>query len=803
MKISYNWLTEFIDLDLSPKQTAEKLTLIGLEVDELSSFGSKLEGVVVGEILEVNEHPNADRLQLCIVNTGEETNQIVCGADNVAKGQKVPVATVGTTLPVETDNGEPFTIREAKLRGEKSKGMICAEDELGLGDDHSGIMVLDEDLVAGTPLNKAIDLYEDTIIDIEITPNRPDATCHLGVARDLAAALDLELHKPFAEDFGEPQPLKEIDIEIRAPEKCHRYVGKMVNGISIEESPAWLQNRLKAIGVRPVNNIVDITNYVMFELGQPLHAFDADTIKGDKIVVKEFDEEISFETLDHIERKCPPGTLFICDGNEPVAIAGVMGGVDSEVSEGTTNILIESAWFDPAAIRRTAKEQMLQTDASYRFERGVDPKLQRIAAERAAQLIAEVAGGELVDRCTDIHPTKTDERTLSLRKSYVNRLLGTDFSTEEIHDLLDGLELELLQKDESQLQYRIPTFRPDLEREVDLIEEVGRLFDYNNIPAPKHGKFSSPEPITDWEELIAKAKETAKGLRFREIYSNSLMPEKDAQLLGDLDQMIHTLNPISEEMTTLRPSLLYGFLKSAEYNFNRKAKQLRFFEVGNVFNKDEKGSYHPGINEETHILFGLAGFKTIEHWKTEAQHYDAFDLKAAVRSFLKQLGVHSVTKTTVDDQNVLTYMIDEREIGQLFNVSEEMLGNYDIDLPAMTAEFSLTQIFKARQNIKEQRYEPVSKFPSFEFDFAVIVDRSIKAGDLLKLIREKAGPTLQELQVFDVFEGESLGDQKKSIAFRLSFLDKNKTLTIKEVEPIINKLIKVLEKEYSAKLRNF
>jgi phenylalanyl-tRNA synthetase beta chain len=622
MKISYNWLKEFIDLKLSPEETAEKLTLIGLEVEEVIPYGSKLEGVIVGEVLEVNDHSNADQLWVCKVNLGDKTVQIICGADNVAAGQKVPVATVGTTLPVEMKNGEPFTIKKAKLRGEKSNGMICAEDELGLGDDHSGIMVLDENLEVGIPLSEAIDLYQDTIIDIELSPNRPDATCHLGVARDLAAALDLKLNKPFSTELEEAESLDEIEIKIEAPEKCHRYVGKMVKGIAIGESPTWLKNRLNALGIRPVNNVVDVTNYVMHELGQPIHAFDADTIKGNKIVVKDYDQEIKFETLDHIKRECSAGTLFICDGEEPVAIAGVMGGVDSEVSDNTKNVLIESAYFDPGNIRKTAKEQMLQTDASYRFERGVDPQLQRIAAERTAELIAKVAGGAIVDKCTDVHPIKTDEKELTLRKSYTNRLLGTEFSIDEIEDILDGLEFTKTDKDEATITYSIPTFRPDLEREVDLIEEVGRLYDYNNIPSPKYGKFPTPEPITAWEQLVSKTKETAKGMQFREIYSNSLMPEEDAELLGDPDSMIHTLNPISADMTTLRPSLLYGFLKSVAYNFNRKTNHVRFFEIGNVFEKSDNGTYYKGIKEETNILFGLAGFKTNEHWKTEQQYHE-------------------------------------------------------------------------------------------------------------------------------------------------------------------------------------
>lgn len=800
MKISYNWLKEFINLELTPKETAEKLTLIGLEVEEVVSVGNSREGVIIGEILEVSEHTNADRLVLCQVDLGDETVQIVCGADNVAAGQKVPVATVGSTL--EMENGESLTIKKAKLRGEESSGMICSEKELGFSDDHSGIMVLNTSLSPGTPLREAVKMPQDHIIEIEITPNRPDATSHVGVARDLAAALNLELNKPYQEEFKSLRPLEEVDIKIESPEKCHRYVGKMVKDIEVKESPAWLKNRLQALDIRPVNNVVDVTNYVLLEMGQPLHAFDADTIKGNQIVVKDFDEAVDFETLDHIERTCSPGTLFICDADEPLAIAGVMGGVDSEVSNTTQNILIESAYFDPVSIRQTAKEQVLQTDASYRFERGTDPQLQRVAAERAAELIMETAGGAVVEACTDVHPVQTQPEEITLRQRFVNRLLGTDFSLQQIMDLLIGLELEVLHEEETSVTYAIPTFRPDLTREVDLVEEVGRLYDYNNIPSPVHSKFTSPEPITAWEKLKVKAREAAKGMQFREIYSNSLMPEEDARLLGDLDQMIHTLNPISKDTTTLRPSLLYGFLKAVDYNFNRKASQVRFFEVGNVFEQSEESTYHSGIKEETHILFGIAGYKTVEHWKTEPDQFDVFDLKGPVENFLQQLGIFSVLKTSVSDDGVLFYHHNKHQVGRLFRVSPDLLDHYDIQQPALAAELSLSEILRVQDQIDQKVYQPVSKFPSFEYDFAVIVDASVRAGTLLKTIQQTAGASLKDLQVFDVFEGESLGEHKKSIAFRLSFLDKNKTLTIKDVQPIINKIVKVLEKKYSAKLRS-
>ncbi len=801
MNISYNWLKEFIDLELSAEETAEKLTLIGLEVEGVEEFGSSLEGVIVGEVLEVSDHPNADRLRICKVNTGTEKLQIICGADNVAKGQKVPVATVGTTLPIKLEDGSNLKIKKAKLRGEESKGMICAEDELGLGTGHDGIMVLDENLEIGKPVNEVFDFYTDSIFDIAITPNRPDATCHLGVARDLAAALNLDLNKPYQTDFEEAEPLPDFEITIKNPEKCPRYVGKIIRDVEIEESPKWLKDRLKAIGVRPINNVVDATNYVMYEMGQPLHAFDMSTLKGNKIVVQDFDEEISFETLDHIKRDCSPGTLFICDGEEPVAIAGIMGGVDSEVSDSTTDILLESAYFDPGSIRKTAKEQTLQTDASYRFERGIDPEMQRIAAEHAAKLIAELTGGKTGKQCTDVHPKKAEIRELTLRKSYVNRLLGTDFDIQKIDSLLNGLELEELDKSDDAITYRIPSFRPDLEREVDLIEEVGRLYDYNKIEAPRHTRFTSPEPINDWEKLKSKAKKIAIGLRFREIYSNSLMPDKDAGRLGNLDNMVHTLNPISADMTTLRPSLLYGFLKSVAYNFNRNAKGVRFFEVGNVFERADSGTYHSDIQEETHLLLGLAGFKHIDHWKTDPELYDIFDLKATLHSFLKQFVPESAIENS-ENGHALLYSINGREIGRLFPVDQSLLKVYEIKHPAYAAEISLSRLSKALEGVEETGYEPVPKFPSFDFDFAVIVDSKVPAGKLLKTIIDQAGDSLKELDIFDVFEGESLGKNKKSLAFRLSFVDKNKTLTINEVEPIIEKILKALDKKYSAKLRS-
>lgn len=804
MKISYNWLKDFIDLPASPHEITEKLTLIGLEVEEVEPYGSLLEGVVVGEVLAVKPHPNADRLQLCNVNLGDLEKQIVCGAKNVAAGQKVPVATVGTTLPLKLENGSFLTIKKAKLRGEVSEGMICSESELGFSDDHSGIMVLDAALKPGTPIHEVMDLYEDTIITIAITPNRPDATCHLGVARDLAAALNLELRKPAISNKNIAVVTKSSDltIAINNTEKCHRYAALLVRDVEIKESPGWLKNRIMAIGLRPVNNVVDVTNYVMYELGQPLHAFDYDQISGKEIIVQDFSEPTTFETLDHAKRTCQPGTLFICDGDGPVAIAGVMGGLHSEVSHSTKNVLIESAYFDPGTVRKTAKEQALQSDASYRFERGVDPEIQAIAAIRAAELITEIAGGRISEELIDIHPVKTEPRTLTLRMSYLNRLLGTDLDVNTTLSILNGLELETLSKTDSSITFRIPTFRPDLEREVDLIEEVGRLFDYNKIPAPSHGIYVSTEAIGDWEQLNVKTREISQQLGLREIYSNSLISEKEAASFGSLDKMIPTLNPLTKDMGTLRPNLLHGFLKSTAYNFNRRASSVRFFEIGHVFEASKQGTYFAGIHENVHYLIGISGLQQTDHWSAEVRPYTFMDLKALVHHFFLKLNLDTYLESEMTDERTLVYSYKGQQVGTLLEVGEELKKVYDISHNTFAAELSMSAIYEIMKSIPAKTFKAIPKYPVFEFDFAVVIDKKIAAGQVIEEIKKQAGSLLKSIDIFDVFEGESIGNSNKSIAFRLNFIDPNKTLNIKDVEPIIQRILKQLDNRFSAKLRS-
>jgi phenylalanyl-tRNA synthetase beta chain len=803
MKISNNWLKDYLEFDLNADETADALTLLGLEVDDIETIGGNFDGFVVGEVLEVKSHPNADRLTVCSVNTGSETVQIVCGAKNVAAGQKVPVATVGSTLPVLMEDGSSLTIKKAKLRGEVSEGMICSESELGFSDDHEGIMVLNPDLKTGAPLKEALKLEHDTVFEIGLTPNRPDAACHIGVARDLGARIGKSIKNPYEQDEKDAKPLdKWINIEIKDTEKCHRYAAKIVEGVQVGDSPAWLQNRLRAIGLRPINNVVDATNYVMHEIGQPLHAFDYTNIAGKKIVVQSFDKVTEFTTLDDQKRKVPANTLFICDGEKPVAVAGVMGGLNSEVTESTKTILIESAYFEPSAIRKASKQLTLQTDSSYRFERGIDPNLARRAADRAAKLISELAGGTIADGCTDNHPVKTEPKKVTLRISRVNQILGTSLKQEEAADILKRLEFGVKVTGDDTLECLVPTFRPDVTREIDLIEEVGRVFDYNNIPKPTSAPFFTPAPIQSWEKLGNRVRDIAVGLSYKEITTNSLLAAKEENLFSDEKSQITTLNPVSQDATTLRSQLTAGFLKTARYNLNRNEKTIRFFESGHVYSKDQKGTWFKGIREHSMLLLGICGYKNIESWNSKPTSFSFFDLKSDVDAFFAQLGISELISTSATENQKLTYSINDTEVAVITSPDKGVRDALDMDEAAFTAEIDITLLHQMGFSSKELKFTPIPKFPAFEFDAAFVTDTGVRAGDMTSLINKHGGSLLQKVQVFDVYEGENLGKGKKSIAFRLTFLDRNKTLNIKDVEPVVQKIVQAFDTEFGAKLRS-
>jgi phenylalanyl-tRNA synthetase beta chain len=803
MKISVNWLRQYVETDLSDHDIAEKLTLLGLEVEEIEKTGHDFDRMVVGHIDKVRSHPNADKLQICDVNIGSKVSQIICGAPNVAAGQKVAVATLGATMPEPTPNGDYLTIKKVKLRGEPSEGMICSEAELGLSDNHSGIMVLDESLEVGTPLNDALDAEPDTILEIGLTPNRPDAACHIGVARDLAAVLKTELNHPYEEVAPSESDLSEyLSIDIKNSEKCTRYAAFMVTDVEVKDSPSWLKKRLRSIGLRPINNIVDVTNFVLHEIGQPLHAFDYEKISGQQITARDFDVEKEFITLDDIKRNVSPGTLFICDGEKPVAIAGVMGGKESEVSSETSTLLIESAYFDPSSIRKASKRLALLTDSSYRFERGIDPSMQLKAARRAAELISEISGGTVQDGYTDVQPVKPEQQTVELRTSRVNHLLGTDLSQADVLDILSHLEFETKAKDDDVVSCIVPFFRPDVTREVDLIEEVGRVFDYNNIPKPKSSPFVTPEPLTDWEELNSRIRNIAVSLSYKEISTNSLLSKKEADLLSDESNHVTTINPVSQENTTLRPKLAGGFLKAVKYNLHRNEDRLRFFEVGHVFEKSDTGTWIDGVKEHSWLLLGLSGFRSKDSWTGNAEPFTIFDLKEDLEALFETLGIREqLTQKTVNNYS-LVFQHSDTTVATLSIIDEKTRKGFDVEHDAFIAEVDITVLSELDLISRDITYSKVSKYPAFDFDAAFVVDSDVRAGDLEQSIRTEAGSALKSVHVFDVYEGENIGEDKKSIAFRLSFLDSNKTLTINDVEPIVKKVVQQLDRTYNAKLRS-
>lgn len=807
MKISHHWLNDYISLDkLEIEAISDHLTLLGLEVDTVHESGNKLEGVVIGLVKEVSQHPNADRLRICQVDLGTEHVQIVCGADNVAAGQKVPVATIGSVLPISLPDGSLLKIKKGKLRGEASMGMICAEDELGLGNNHDGIMVFDDAdnrLQPGTHISSVVELSHDYVYEIELTPNRPDASCHFGVARDLSAKLKLPLRKPtFSEAIKQHKVVHEHnescpDIEILAPELCHRYVGIRISGVAIKESPTWLKQRLESIGLRSINNVVDATNYVMMSLGQPLHAFDARFLADEKIQVKTFDHEQLFVTLDEEERNVPAGSLFICDGEGPVALAGIMGGMNSEVRTDTTDILLESAYFDPVSVRKTSKAIALQTDSSYRFERGIDPNGTLEAALYCADLILQLAGGTINGDILDLHPKKTAPVNLSIRTSFTNQLLGIDLSTQEIADILEALEFQVEIQGESCLVV-VPTFRPDIQREVDLVEEVVRVYDINAIPRPQSGHLITPSPLPEAELLKEHLKKQCVALGFQEIYTNSLLPEEASE---QQDLKVRTLNPLSSEMSVLRDNLEVGMLRSVAHNYKRQAQGMRFFELGHVFSYSGKeyGTYHTGVIEEERLQLSLSGQTLAEDWMIERQKQPFFELKAAVYSLLESLGLSATEISERLQGDSLQLKARKKVLAEITLLPKTVLKSYKIKQAVATAQLKLEPLLQVAS--LKKKYRAIPKYPVFEFDIAFLTDKQTHVGLLTESLRKGGKDLLRDILLFDVYEGDRIPEGKKSVAYRLNF-QADKTLTAKHIEPIIKKMAATALKEFGAELRD-
>jgi phenylalanyl-tRNA synthetase beta chain len=819
MDISYRWLQRYVHIDEPPEALADDLTMLGLEVDGQTPVGSALDGVVVGEVLTVREHPNADRLVLCDVNLGEpEPVQIACGAPNVAAGQKAPVATVGTTLHLpdrdDPDARVPVTIEARTIRGEASHGMICAEDELGLSDDHSGIMVLPDDAPVGHPFPDYLDARgmapDDVVLDIDLTPNRPDAASHIGVARDVAALHDRELCRPAV---NPPAPggaaAEQVTVDVCDPAGCPRYVALLVRDVEVAESPLWLKRRLTALGLRPRNNVVDVTNFVMHECGQPLHAFDADRLAEQTIVVRSTDGEETFTTLDDTERTLPPGTLMICDAERPVAIAGVMGGANSEVSGATTNVLIESAYFDPSTIRRTSKALGLQTDSSYRFERGVDRDGQLWAAARAADLIEELGGGTRVPGGVDAHPAPPSAKTINLRPERIARVLGVDIPAARAQHLLEAVGFAVTPGDNS-LVCTVPTWRPDVSIEEDLIEEVARLHGYDAIPEPERVAIPNvtphPRPVA---VLRNRTRDLLRGLGLREIYTNSMLRQDQAErFAAGGDAVVETLNPISREMAALRPWLLPGALDVLQFNRNRGQEALRVFEFGHVFRKatDNEDPIVAGYAEHEALLLALTGPHAPTGWDTAPRDTDVFDLKGIVERLLDDLPLPGVsmqeTDASASDVELyrLTIRSGETPIGHLAQVADDVAAAHDLETPVFVAEFDWDAITEIAAPRLRTTVEPVSRYPVVERDLAVRVSEDQPVGPMLDAIREAGAPLLQHADVFDLYAGEGIGDDEKSVAFTLRF-GADRTLTDDEVDAVIDAIVDALERGFGATLR--
>lgn len=799
MKISLNWLKEYIDLSgISTTEIVDKLTMSGLEVEDVVDENELYKNFIVAEVKSVAKHPNADKLSVCEVFDGKEILQVICGAPNVAAGQKVVFAPIGTIIP----NGN-FQIKKAKIRGIESNGMICAEDELLLSDDHSGIMVLDENLPAGKSISEALNL-NDVIFEIAVTPNRPDALSHIGVARDLSAIFNRELRIP--ELNLKESKLKATDVasvEILDSENCPRYSAKVVLNVKIKESPEWLKNRLSKIGLRPINNVVDVTNFILHEIGQPLHAFDLDLLDRKKIIVKSTNEEKDFVTLDSKVRKLPKGTLMICDGNKEVAIAGIMGGENSEITSSTKNILIESAYFNPSSIRRTSKALQLITDSSYRFERGTDPSVTKYAAERAAQLISEISGGEIAEGIIDVYPALIERKEITLRYSRVTKILGYEISKEKIHQILSRLGIALKDLDENTLLASVPTFRPDLEREIDLIEEIARVNGYDNIPiVPKIS--ITLEQKTDQQKFEDDVRNIISALGFFEMINNPLESEWEAKLSGN---PITLANPQSAEMSCLRTSLLAGGLNSVKRNLNFGVKDMMLFEVGNVFSKksDVEINSFDDISERQNLIIILSGRDEEKSWNTSEKYFDFYSLKGFVNSFIHKISLdNQLTDLYYSSENEIysyyyTKNYNNQVVGIGGKVKKDVLNKFDINQDVFVFEFDLTAL---KQITPESRkYIEPPKYPKVIRDFAFIFDKKVQYLDVKNFILEKASKLLKKVELFDIFESESLGPDKKSMAFTLEYFDESRTLTEDEVEKDFNYLIAEISKKFNAKLR--
>lgn len=810
MKISYTWLKDLIEIEQSAEETAELLTDLGLEVEGLDKFESVkngLEGVVVGKVLTCKKHPNADRLQLTTVDIGaEKPVQIVCGAPNIAKDQKVAVATVGTTL---YNAGEPWKIKKGKIRGEESFGMICSEKELGLGEAEDGILVLNKEehsaLKPGEALSNVYDVLVDQVFEIGLTPNRSDAMSHYGVARDLRAGLaqkeiNKQLVSPSVSKFRVDNHTRNIPVIVEDSEKVTRYCGISISDIKVEESPVWLQNRLRAIGLTPRNNIVDATNYVMHELGQPFHAFDADRIRGQKIYVKTVEEGTKFITLDDETIELHKDDIMICDKEKPLCLAGVYGGKVSGVQENTTNIFLESAYFDAVSIRKTAKRHGFNTDASFRYERGIDPNFTDYALKRLVLLIQEIAGGSVSSDLNDFYPKKIEDHQVFLRYQKINSLVGQEINENELKAILSSLDIRVKNLTESGMGLAIPPYRHDVKREVDVIEEILRVYGYNKIGFGKklNATIAENNPYDDYRVQKVISKQLA-GQGFYEIMSNSLTDEDHIEFEENQKaNNVEILNPLSHDLQILRQSIIPSGLESIAYNLNRKNKNLRFFEIGKTYHQENKT-----YKEHKHLCLFITGQQEAENWNSVDRKSDFFYVRGVLQGIFERLGI-TISFEAANYQlfsEGLALIAAKEKIGSFGVLKKAILKKYSIDQEVLVADLEWEKILDLLKAKPKMKLKPIVKYPAIRRDFALLLDEEISFVEVERLARQTDHKLLKEIGLFDVYQGGNLPKGKKSYAVSFKFLDEKKTLTDKKVDKIMKKLRTKFEEEFGAELR--
>ena len=809
MKVSYNWIKDYLDVDLNAVDCAKVLTDTGLEVEgiqEVESIKGGLKGLVIGNILTCEQHPNADRLRKTTVSVGDETLEIVCGAPNVAAGQNVVVATVGTIL--YDNKGEAFKIKKGKIRGEVSLGMICSSDEIGMGAAHDGIMVLDQNAIPGTPASEYFKLESDTVFEIGLTPNRSDAMGHMGVALDLRAGMAaqgvaLDLCKPSIETFAVDNTDLSIDITVEDNKLCPRYAGLSISGLKVEQSPEWLRRRLEAIGIATINNIVDITNYVLHETGNPLHAFDASKIKGNKIVVKTLDKDTKFTTLDEQERNIHTSDLMICNEKEPMCIAGVFGGADSGVSENTNAIFLEAAFFNPVSVRKTAKRHALNTDASFRFERTVNPNTVIWALKRAALLIKEIAGGTISSEITDIYPNPIENFRVDFTYDKCDRLIGEAIHKETIKSILANLEIEILEETTESLKLSIPPYRADVQREVDVIEEILRIYGYNNIGMTGRINASlSIAPKPNAHKIQERVSDLLSSNGFHEGMSNSLTKSSYTDGLGSLkkESQVILMNPLSQDLNTMRQTLMFGGLEGLAYNINRKISDVFLYEFGKTYNR-----YGDDFIEESRLALWMTGNKQEESWNAKKEKVDFFHMKGLVEKILQKLGLNqgvSLTQTQTDLlSEAIVYKIRKKKVVNLGMVRKSILKNFGIKQEVFYADINWDAVIEMLKNQKTT-YKQVSKFPAVRRDLALLLDKNVAFAELEAIALRTDKNLLKEVKLFDVYQGDKLPEGKKSYALSFVFRDEEKTLTDKVVDKVILKIFKSLEHHLKVELRD-